>query len=366
LVDRCIRGTSYTGITYPNAFCRLRDYCPIGGKQRPMPEPPPEINARQVGRADLPRFTPIISVIDRRSWFWDDFPLPALFVRLGEILTNKGLLNEVSKVGLHDYLGYDGKIALSTIMPDEIIDKLKPVDYIKLVGDLRPDVAMVSDNHTYVDDPFYLSWSQTIRLVRYAAELRDLGVPVLGLVKGAISKQTQWCIEKQLQLGYTSFALPVRELARVDLLDGYLTTTTYTLRKAGANPELVVYGLSHRIRRLKGAKYATLSWYIHAKRRFIFLGEKTRSVLYPDIEYVPAIALPARELGRMTCYMMYESSHFTTCYSRRPDSRGGLADGGREARGPGRPALRSGKSTMDQGEGGLRGGRRTPCLVWAP
>jgi len=287
LVDRCIRGASYTGITYPNAFCRLRDYCPIGGKQRPMPEPPPEINARQVGRADLPRFTPTISVVDRRSWFWDDFPLPALFVRLGEILTNKGLLNEVSKVGLHDYLGYDGKIALSTIMPDEAIDKLKPADYTKLVGDLRPDVAMVSDNYTYVDDPFYLSWSQTIRLVRYAAELRDLGVPVLGLVKGAISKQTQWCIEKQLKLGYASFALPVRELARVDLLDGYLTTTTYTLRKAGANPELVVYGLSHRIRRLKEAKYATLSWYIHAKRRFIFLGEKTRSVLYPDIEYVP-------------------------------------------------------------------------------
>jgi hypothetical protein len=146
---------------------------------------------------------------------------------------------------------------------------------------------MVSDNHTYVDDPFYLSWSQTIRLVRYAAELRDIGVPVLGVIKGAISKQTQWCIERQLQLGYTSFALPVRELARLDLLDGYLTTTVYTLRKAGADPELLVYGLSHRIRRLKEAKYTTLSWYIHAKRRFIFVGEKTRSVLYPDIEYVP-------------------------------------------------------------------------------
>jgi len=206
---------------------------------------------------------------------------------LGEILTTKGLLDEISKVGLHDYLGYDGKIALSTIMPDEIIDKLKPADYARLVGDLRPDVAMVSDNHTYIDDPFYLSWSQTIRLVRYAAELRDLGVPVLGVIKGAISKQTQWCIERQLQLGYTSFALPVRELARLDLLDGYLMTTAYTLRKVEANPELLVYGLSHRIRRLKETKYATLSWYIHAKRRFIFFGEKTRSVLYPDTEYVP-------------------------------------------------------------------------------
>jgi len=286
LIDRCIRGTSYTGITYPNAFCRLRDYCPIGGKQRPTPEQAPETNARQVKRADLPIFTPIISVTDRRSWFWDAFSFPTIFVRLGEILTTKGLLDKISKVGLHDYLGYDGKIALSTIMPDEIIDKLKPADYVRLVGHLRPDVAMVSDNHTYVDDPFYLSWSQTIRLVRYAAELRDIGVPVLGVIKGAISKQTQWCIERQLQLGYTSFALPVRELARLDLLDGYLTTTVYTLRKAGADPELLVYGLSHRIRRLKEAKYATLSWYIHAKRRFIFVGEKTRSVLYPDIEYV--------------------------------------------------------------------------------
>ena len=287
LVDRCIRGTSYTGITYPNAFCRLRAYCVVGKGVRPEPEPPPEVKTKSMARASLPQFTPIISTLDRRSWFWDTFPLPAICVRLGELMLNKGALRAASEKGLHDFLGYGGKIVLSTVMPDEVIDKLKPEDYLKAIADLRPDVAMIPDNYTYIDDPLYRSWSQTVRLVRYAGAFLDLEIPVLGLIKGAISKQTQWCIEKQLQLGYTSFALPVRELAKLDLLDGYLTTTVYTLRKAGADPELLVYGLSHRIRRLKEAKYATLSWYIHAKRRFIFVGEKTRSVLYPDIEYVP-------------------------------------------------------------------------------
>jgi len=35
LVDLCIKGHSFTGITHPKSFCRLRPYCPIGGERRP-------------------------------------------------------------------------------------------------------------------------------------------------------------------------------------------------------------------------------------------------------------------------------------------------------------------------------------------
>jgi hypothetical protein len=214
LVDRCIRGTSYTGITYPNAFCRLRAYCVVGKGVRPEPEPPPEVKTKSMARASLPQFTPIISTLDRRSWFWDTFPLPAICVRLGELMLNKGALRAASEKGLHDFLGYGGKIVLSTVMPDEVIDKLKPEDYLKAIADLRPDVAMIPDNYTYIDDPLYRSWSQTVRLVRYAGAFLDLEIPVLGLIKGAISRQVSWSIEKLAQMGYSSFAMPVRELAK--------------------------------------------------------------------------------------------------------------------------------------------------------
>jgi len=286
LVDRCIRGTSYTGITYPNTFCRLRAYCVVGKGVRPEPEPPPEVKTKSMARAGLPRFTPIISTLDRRSWFWDAFPLPAICVRLGELMLNKGALRAASEKGLHDFLGYGGKIVLSTVMPDEVIDKLKPEDYLKAIADLRPDVAMIPDNYTYIDDPLYRSWSQTVRLVRYAGAFLDLEIPMLGLIKGAISKQVSWSIEKLAQMGYSSFAMPVRELIAQDLLDGPLTTALYTFKKAGAKPEFIFYGCSHRIWRVKEAGYITLSWYLNAKRGLYDTGVKARSVTYPDLKYV--------------------------------------------------------------------------------
>jgi len=142
-----------------------------------------------MSKIGLPRFTPIVDVGDGRSWFWKSVELPAIVVNLGQIITKENLLNKISKRGLHDYLGFDRKIILSTIMPDELLDALAVSDYFKLIDELRPDVAMVPDNYTYDDDPLYLSWSQTIRLVNNANSFLDLEIPVLGLCKGAFWDQ---------------------------------------------------------------------------------------------------------------------------------------------------------------------------------
>jgi hypothetical protein len=70
------------------------------------------------------KFVPRIDVADARSWFWKHgIELPAVIVSLGEILLNKEILNEALR-GLHDYFGFNGRIFLSSVMPDELIDKL--------------------------------------------------------------------------------------------------------------------------------------------------------------------------------------------------------------------------------------------------
>lgn len=68
----------------------------------------------------------------RFSFLWEKFYL------------TKKVLNEALK-GLHDYLGFNGRIFLSLVMPDELIDKLSTKDYLKLIGDLRPDATMIPD-----------------------------------------------------------------------------------------------------------------------------------------------------------------------------------------------------------------------------
>jgi len=103
-------------------------------------------------------------------------------------------------------------------MPDELIDKLETKDYFKLIEDLRPDATMVPDNYTYVDDPLFLSWSQTVRLISFANDFFNLNTPLIGLVKGANPLQIDWAIRKQVEMGYVSFAMPARELLEDNLL----------------------------------------------------------------------------------------------------------------------------------------------------
>jgi len=71
------------------------------------------------------------------------------------------------------------------MMPDELIDKLETEDYFRLIEDLRPDATMIPDNYTYIDDPLFLSWSQTIHLISFANDILKLNIPLIGMVKGA-------------------------------------------------------------------------------------------------------------------------------------------------------------------------------------
>jgi len=160
---------------------------------------------------DFPGFVPEIDTTDQRSWSWKEgVQLPMIFVPLWQLLLNEAELSKASSVGLHDYLGFNGKILLSTVMPDELIDKLAIEDYSKLVKDLRPDATMVPDNYTYTDVPLHQSWTQTIRLASFANDFLELDIPAIGLVKGGNLRQMDWIIQKEMEMemGYVSFVMP--------------------------------------------------------------------------------------------------------------------------------------------------------------
>ncbi|MBO3832060.1 MAG: hypothetical protein FGF51_01540 [Candidatus Brockarchaeota archaeon] len=177
------------------------------------------------------RFVPEIDIADDRSWFWKHgIELPEVFVPLWQLLTNEGVLNRASSKGLHDYLGFSGRIFLSLVMPDELLDRLRFKDYFRLVKNLGPDATMIPDNYTYVDDPLSLSWSQTVKLVSLANDFFKLDIPLIGLVKGANALQVDWAIRKQVEIGYVSFATPSRELLEDNFLEGLLPSALMSLK----------------------------------------------------------------------------------------------------------------------------------------
>lgn len=275
LVAKCKRGTTYEGITSPKSFCRLREYCNNPGR---MPENFPNQDKARLRvqlKLGFPDFIPTISLTDRRSWFWPDLQVPWIAVRLSEFIKAKDMMPESVCRGLHDFLGFGGKILLSTVMEDEILDRLRPTDYLEMINDIKPDAVMTPDVYTYVDDPLSLSWMQTFKNVAYARAFADLSIPVVGLVKGAITKQVTYSTEKLCELGCQNFAIPSRELILLDLLDGHVLTVTTALRKKGMTPPVVLYGLAYPVRRPRGNMiYSGMSWFIDAKRGVYYKGNK--------------------------------------------------------------------------------------------
>jgi len=275
LVAKCKRGTTYEGVTSPKSFCRLREYCINLGR---IPEGFTDQDVARLRvqmKLELPEFTPTISLTDRRSWFWPDLQIPWIAVRLSELIKGKGTMRELVSRGLHDFLGFEGKVLLSTVMEDELLDKLRPSDYLKMIEEIRPDATMTPDVYTYVDDPFSLSWAQTFKHIAYARAFADLGIPVVGLVKGAIAKQVTYSTEKLCELGCQNFVIPSRELAMLDLLDGHVLTVITTLRKKGTVAPVLLYGLTYPLKRWrKNLVYSGMSWFIDAKGGIYYKGGK--------------------------------------------------------------------------------------------
>jgi len=223
-------------------------------------------------RVRFPRFIPVVRLTDDSSWFWNDLPLPWIVVRLAELVKNKALMQRISSRGLHDFLGFDGKILLSTVMEDELLDELTPKDYIGMINEIRPDATMTPDSYTYLDDPLCLSWEQTLKQATFSSVYSELDIPVVGLIKGVIWKQIAWSAEKAIELGCDSFVIPSRELAELGLLDGVVSAIISVLQKGKGNAQLLLYGLSYPFRSKGKFAYSGLSWFISAKEGLYYKG----------------------------------------------------------------------------------------------
>lgn len=252
--------------------------------------PIPSAGKRPLVKVNFSRFVPEIDTTDQRSWFWrEGVQLPMIFVPLWQLLLNDAVLSKASSMGLHDYLGFNGKILLSTVMPDELIDKLTTEDYSKLIKELRPEATMVPDNYTYTDVPLHQSWSQTIRLASFANDFLELDVPAIGLVKGGNLRQMDWVLRKEIEMGYVSFAMPARELYIEGSMNEYLPYVLMSLKRNARvhkrEFELLLYGVGQKLRRYNGISYSNLSWFIEAKRAGYFKNGLSYDLRDPEIRF---------------------------------------------------------------------------------
>ena len=110
LILQCFKGIRYVGITYPMDLCFFKNICPKYSKglnienlnlkiPRIIKQPPTQPYG-------LPRFIPVVSVLDKSSWIWRRLKVTHI-VRLSELLQCREVLDSICREGIHNYLNFE-------------------------------------------------------------------------------------------------------------------------------------------------------------------------------------------------------------------------------------------------------------------
>jgi len=117
LVLWCLRGMKYLGFTHPSDLCMFRSICPQSTSYQKirLPRLRDASKYKPQPRFDCPSFVPMISLGDEASCFWGSMSHNALIVSLGEMLSTNTLVKRIKAEGIHDFLGFQGRILLSPL-----------------------------------------------------------------------------------------------------------------------------------------------------------------------------------------------------------------------------------------------------------
>lgn len=126
--------------------------------------------------------------------------------------TNGVFDNIQSAGGIHSYIGYEGIVILSSIMPDKAIYGFSANAYVAMIDTLRPDFYLTPDGETYLDE-FEISALEIDRIVRDTESLME-SCPYshpIGLVKGCTLQQIDNHTMQLLERGLSRFVFHAGE-----------------------------------------------------------------------------------------------------------------------------------------------------------
>ena len=123
---------------------------------------------------------------------WEQIPCPFVVIKLQELLSRDGSrLNwqfyEINKAGgLHNFLGYEGRVLLSSIMPDRMARGLTVPIYLECIKNLMPNYYMTPDGETYEGETSLAAKEINRMLEESKGLIRGCRTSVpFGLVKGS-------------------------------------------------------------------------------------------------------------------------------------------------------------------------------------
>lgn len=233
-------------------------------------------------QVELPSIVPIISLKYPSSFCWDSIHTSAVIVEYGELIQGE-LLTKVAEAGdIHTHLNFDGKVLLSSIMPDELLMQQDTFNYFtKLTKWFGFDATIAWDAPVYADIPLYDSWINLLKGLLLTCELAKGGIPVIGLVKGNADKQIEFSAKMLAKSGIKSMALHASEYMPMVREDGATRQILYTYFRNVSKwaDSVLVIGVMKpsSLSFLMGTFHerpkpsvAGLSWFLDAEKGFLY------------------------------------------------------------------------------------------------
>jgi len=163
----------------------------------------------------IPRLVPLVNPLDERTFAHRHLEgvFPVIAVQLWKLMrSGPGYRTALSK-GLNRMLKFDGKILISSVMPDAYILQRGKGWFINAIKELKPDVAITWDVPTYSDHPRKASLNWLLAGLEAARRMSlELDTPLIGLVSGADLPQVELSSRCLRAMGFHHQALACHEL----------------------------------------------------------------------------------------------------------------------------------------------------------
>jgi hypothetical protein len=163
----------------------------------------------------IPRLIPLVNPCDKRTfaheYLEDRFPMIA--VQLWKLVRSGPAYRMAVSKGLNRMLNFDGKIMLSSVLPDAYIVQRGVGWFIKAIKELNPDVVTTWDVPTYSDHPKKASLNWLLAGLEASRRMSlELDTPMIGLVAGADLPQVELSSTCLGAMGFENQALACQEL----------------------------------------------------------------------------------------------------------------------------------------------------------
>jgi hypothetical protein len=230
----------------------------------------PELEARAepfddqvVSVVDNLRIIPLVKVREpEEAWkFWDGIPVRRIAIDYISLQRRPALYSRALSAGIHSALEFDGEVTAVPVGKDWDLDNLDVERYATDVQSMGFNSIMTPDDYTYLKDRPDYRMHRILTAIAKARKVMETvrEIEVIGTVKGTVTAEICFNVERLVAEGLASLAFPCSEFIEARRF----TEPQFFVRlclEGGVLPWLIGANSIRAMRKLGAHRYSASAW----------------------------------------------------------------------------------------------------------